>query len=292
MAMPQSAKYAVIGAGIHGLSTAYHLALSSRRAGAAAARTSSSSTRPAIAAGASGIACGVVRNNYFQPAMRELMAHCVEVWESDAEAYSYHPGRLHADQPGSDARAGRHDLRAAAGDRLSVGVHRGRRRFDELHAGPVRRLAGARASPRSCTRRRAATPTTRASMYGLAAKAEAEGVRIVTGVEVIGFEFGSNCNAVTGARHQPRLDRLRLGGGRRGPLGQPDLGHARPAERIDVKGRDGKLHRRRAECGHTGAWRRARSASTPTCTRPMTAGCRRSSMSTPMRRSIPTSTAR
>ena len=42
-------------------------------------------------AGASGIACGTVRNNYFQPAMRELMAHSVSVWESDPEAFSYHP---------------------------------------------------------------------------------------------------------------------------------------------------------------------------------------------------------
>ena len=40
-------------------------------------------------AGASGIACGVVRNNYFQPAMSELMQACVEVWESDPVAYSY-----------------------------------------------------------------------------------------------------------------------------------------------------------------------------------------------------------
>ena len=47
--------------------------------------------KTSIAAGASGIACGVVRNNYFQPAMRELMAHSVSVWESDPEAYSYHP---------------------------------------------------------------------------------------------------------------------------------------------------------------------------------------------------------
>ena len=44
-----------------------------------------------IAAGASGIACGVIRNNYFQPAMRRLMAHSVSVWESDPEAFSYHP---------------------------------------------------------------------------------------------------------------------------------------------------------------------------------------------------------
>ena len=49
-----------------------------------------SSTRPAVAAGASGIACGVIRNNYFQPAMQELMAACVEIWESDPDALSYH----------------------------------------------------------------------------------------------------------------------------------------------------------------------------------------------------------
>ena len=46
--------------------------------------------KTAIAAGASGIACGVVRNNYYQPAMRELMAHCVDVWEQHAESLSYH----------------------------------------------------------------------------------------------------------------------------------------------------------------------------------------------------------
>src|SRR5215467_10836987 len=44
-----------------------------------------------VGAGASGIACGVVRNNYFQPAMRELMAHSVSVWESDPEAFAYNP---------------------------------------------------------------------------------------------------------------------------------------------------------------------------------------------------------
>ncbi len=38
-----------------------------------------------------GIACGVVRNNYYQPAMAELMQACVEVWESDPVAYHYNP---------------------------------------------------------------------------------------------------------------------------------------------------------------------------------------------------------
>ena len=44
-----------------------------------------------IAAGASGIACGVVRNNYYQPAMRKLMAHSVDIWESDSKGLNYHP---------------------------------------------------------------------------------------------------------------------------------------------------------------------------------------------------------
>jgi glycine/D-amino acid oxidase-like deaminating enzyme len=37
----------------------------------------------------------------------------------------------------------------------------------------------------------------RASMHGLAAKAENEGVRILSGVEVLDFEFGSNSGAIT-----------------------------------------------------------------------------------------------
>ena len=79
-----SAPYVVVGAGMHGLSTAYHLALELRARGARLGlATSSSSTRRCPGAGASGIACGVVRNNYFQPAMSELMQACVEVWESD-----------------------------------------------------------------------------------------------------------------------------------------------------------------------------------------------------------------
>ena len=53
-----------------------------------------------VAAGASGIACGVVRNNYFQPAMSELMAACVEIWESDPEAFHYHGSGYIALGPG------------------------------------------------------------------------------------------------------------------------------------------------------------------------------------------------
>src|SRR4051795_12101981 len=89
MTLPSRSSYVVVGAGIHGLSTAYHLAkeLRTRGLGSGADVVVLDKSKPG--AGASGIACGVVRNNYFQPAMSELMQACVEVWESDPAAYAY-----------------------------------------------------------------------------------------------------------------------------------------------------------------------------------------------------------
>ena len=91
MCIPNASKYVIIDAGIHGLSTAYHLALELKKRKLGGGEDILVIDKSGIGSGASGIACGVVRNNYFQPAMRELMAHSVEVWESDPEAYSYHP---------------------------------------------------------------------------------------------------------------------------------------------------------------------------------------------------------
>ena len=95
MAFPTTAKYVIVGAGIHGLSTAYHLALELKRKGEGDGSDILIIDKTSIAAGASGIACGVVRNNYYQPAMRELMAHSVKVWESDPEALSL----IHISEP-------------------------------------------------------------------------------------------------------------------------------------------------------------------------------------------------
>src|SRR6476646_4405626 len=91
MATPKRAQYIVVGAGIHGLSPAYPLAKELRARGAGTGADVVVLDKTRAGAGASGIACGVVRNNYFQPAMSELMQACVEVWESDPEAYHYNP---------------------------------------------------------------------------------------------------------------------------------------------------------------------------------------------------------
>src|SRR6201987_2290912 len=89
--IPDHSRYVIVGAGIHGLSTAWHLAGELRRRGLGGGEDILVLHKRGVGAGASGIACGGVRNNYYQPAMRELMAHSVSVWERDPKAYSYHP---------------------------------------------------------------------------------------------------------------------------------------------------------------------------------------------------------
>ena len=81
-----------------------------------------------------------------------------------------------------------------------------------------------------------------ASMYGLANKAEAEGVRILTGVEVKGFEFGSNSGAVTAlitSRGNIACDYVVIGAG---PWVSRFWNMLEQPKAISIKGRDGKMH--------------------------------------------------
>jgi glycine/D-amino acid oxidase-like deaminating enzyme len=187
-ALPGSTRHLVIGAGVHGLSTAWHLA--------AAGEEVVVVDKTGVAAGASGIACGVIRNNYFQPAMQELIAACVEVWESEAEALHYHPsGYLALGPPAQEAELGE--------------VFERQRRIgypSELHTGEeavsshMRGLFGDwRAEGLSiCLHERAGGfAFNRESMHGLAGLARASGATIVEGVEVTGFSQDGS-GAVTG----------------------------------------------------------------------------------------------
>ena len=70
MSFPKKAKVVIVGGGIHGLSTAWKLSETYKNPGDIIVLD-----KEDTAAGASGIACGVVRNNYFQPAMGDVMAH-------------------------------------------------------------------------------------------------------------------------------------------------------------------------------------------------------------------------
>lgn len=88
--LPDHKKYVIIGAGIHGLSTAWHLAKELKARGRGSGEDIIVLDKEGPGSGASGIACGVVRNFYFQPAMGEVMRVSVEVWEQQAEILHYH----------------------------------------------------------------------------------------------------------------------------------------------------------------------------------------------------------
>jgi methylglutamate dehydrogenase subunit A len=177
-AVPASVRHVVIGAGVHGLSTAWHLA----EAGEEVLVVDKSE----VGAGASGIACGVVRNNYFQPAMSELMAECVEIWESDPANLHYHGSGYVA--LGPDAQQA--DLVEVFERQQRIGYP------SELHTGEaavrghMRELFGDwRADGLTvCLHERAGGfAFNRESMHGLADKARAAGAQIAEGVEVTGF---------------------------------------------------------------------------------------------------------
>lgn len=194
MAFPTHARYVVIGAGVHGLSTAWHLALELEARGRGGGADILVLDKSGIAAGASGIACGVVRNNYYQPAMRELMAHSVAVWESDPEAFHYHPvGYMQISPEGMrEDVAGIHQQQKAIGyESVFVEGERDSARYmrailDDWQARGITSVLH---------EKRGGYANNTASMYGLAAKAEERGVRILTGVRVTGFRL--NGGAVT-----------------------------------------------------------------------------------------------
>src|SRR5215218_5620206 len=189
-ALPPSAKHLVIGAGVHGLSTAWHLAQAGEEVVVV--------DKTGVAAGASGIACGVVRNNYFQPAMSELMAACVEIWESDPEALHYHGTGYVALGPASQepdlVEVFERQQRIGYPSELHTGERAVREHMNELY--PDWRAQGLTV----CLHEHAGGfAFNRESMLGLAAKARAAGAQIVEGVEVTGFD-SDDSGAVTTVR--------------------------------------------------------------------------------------------
>ena len=88
-ALPKSIPYLIIGAGVHGLSTGWHLAKELKARGRGSGEDVVIVDKTGVAAGASGIACGVVRNFYFQPAMGAVMRESLAIWESDPEAFHF-----------------------------------------------------------------------------------------------------------------------------------------------------------------------------------------------------------
>ena len=218
--VPGSVRYLVIGAGVHGLSTAWHLAQTGEEVLVV--------DKGGVGAGASGIACGVVRNNYFQPAMSELMAACVEIWESDPERLHYHGSGYLALGPAAQEA----ELAEVFERQQRIGYP------SELHTGEeavrehMRELFGDwRAEGLSvCLHERAGGfAFNQESMRGLADKARAAGAEIADGVEVTAFVLDDS-GAVTSVETSAGPVRVEQVVVAVGPWIPKALGAARAAE--------------------------------------------------------------
>jgi glycine/D-amino acid oxidase-like deaminating enzyme len=239
MPIPAHTKYLVIGAGIHGLSTAYHLALQLKSRGRGDGSDILIVDKVGVAAGASGIACGVVRNNYFQPAMRQLMAHSVEVWESDAEAFSYHPVGYMQISP----EVMHEDVASIAKSQKEIGYPS---EFIEGEADSMKymkKLFGDWQAKRITSvlhEKKGGYANNQASMRGLATKAENEGVQILPGVKVTGFQYsGKSVAAVVTDKGVIKTDYVVVGAG---PWVKSVWDMLDLPKTISIKGRDGKMH--------------------------------------------------
>ena len=241
MAFPSHCRYVIIGAGIHGLSTAYHLALELEARGRGEGKDILVIDKTSIGAGASGIACGVVRNNYFQPAMRRLMAQCVEVWESDPKAYSYHPVGYMQISPESMHE----DVATIAAQQKEIGYESV---FIEGEKDSMDYMKGlfhdwqARGITSVLHEKKGGYANNTKSLYGLAGKAEGQGVRIMTGVRVTGFERANSGDAVSAVktdRGDIACEQVVIAAG---PWAKQFWDMLELPKTVDIRGADGRVH--------------------------------------------------
>ena len=241
MAIPSHVKYLIIGAGIHGLSTAYHLAQKLKASGKGDGRDILVVDKGGIAAGASGIACGVVRNNYFQPAMRELMAHSVGVWETDPEGYSYHPVGYMQISPESMHE----DVASIARQQKEIGYESTFIEGEKESMDYMKTLFHdwqAKGITSVLHEKRGGYANNTKAMYALATKAENEGVRILTGCAVTGFKSdsaGGAIQAVETDKGEIGCDQVVIGAG---PWAKTIWDMLELPKTISIRGADGTQH--------------------------------------------------
>ncbi len=240
MSLPTHCPYVIIGAGIHGLSTAFHLAGELKRKKSGSGADILVLDKAAIGAGASGIACGVVRNNYFQPAMQALMAHSVATWEEDAEEYGYRPvGYMQISPEAMHADVAQIHQRQKDIGYESVFIEGVKDSLEYMKKNIFHDWQAQNITSVLHEKKGGYAHNTR-SLYRLADKAEALGVRLMTGVQVTGFEMkGSVVAAVKTNKGEIKCDYVVVAPG---PWARTFWDLLELPNRIDIKSRDGQMH--------------------------------------------------
>ena len=235
--LPTKAKVVIIGGGIHGLSTAWKLSETYKNPGDIVVLE-----KKDTAAGASGIACGVVRNNYFQPAMRELMAHSVSVWESDPDAFKYNavgylqisPEVMHEDVASiyEQQKAIGYDSEFIEGEKDCTNYMKGM--FDDWQAKGITSILH---------EKKGGYAFNVDSIKALEKKSTSNGVNVFKEVKVTGFKRGSNSKAVTGVETDKgtiECEQVVVGAG---PWVRDFWNMLELPKTANIKDKDGKFHK-------------------------------------------------
>ncbi len=184
--VPESIQYVVIGAGVHGLSTAWHLAMELEARGRGSGQDIVVLDKSGVGAGASGIACGCIRNFYMTEPLHAILRHSVDVWMVDPVAFGFQQvGYISCGEANQIADYERvHQSQNSVGYHSDLYVGEDARRFlksiwpdfktDGIQVANYEKVSG--------------YAGTRQAMQGLAQKCADHGVRILTGVEVTGYD--------------------------------------------------------------------------------------------------------
>ena len=185
--IPDSSQYIIIGAGIHGLSTAWHLALELEARGRGRGHDIVVLDKSGVGAGASGIACGCVRNFYMTEPIHAILRHSVDVWMYDPVAFGFQQvGYISCGEANQIP-----DYERIHRSQNSVGY------YSDLYVGREARQFLQKIWPDFKTNKVdvvihekvSGYAGTRQVMQGLAHKCAEHGVRILSGIEVTGYEL-------------------------------------------------------------------------------------------------------